>query len=85
MQRKTLKNAVIETVQINKIKECYIRPLVYIGYGAMGLYAPKNPINVSIAVWPWGAYLGDKGLKNGITGQDFILYHKPCEFKHVKR
>ncbi|HLA00259.1 MAG TPA: branched-chain amino acid transaminase, partial [Thermodesulfovibrionales bacterium] len=75
--KKEIKNAVIETVRINKIKECYIRPLVYIGYGAMGLYAPKNPINVSIAVWPWGAYLGDKGLKNGIRVKtsSFIKNH----------
>src|SRR4030065_1231501 len=75
--KKEIKNAVIETVRINKIKECYIRPLVYIGYGAMGPYAPKNPTNVSIAVWPWGAYLGDKGLKNGIRVKtsSFIKNH----------
>src|SRR4030043_181575 len=75
--KKEIKNAVIETVRINKIKECYIRPLVYIGYGAMGLYAPKNPVNLSIAVWPWGAYLGDKGLKNGIRVKtsSFIKNH----------
>jgi branched-chain amino acid aminotransferase len=75
--KKVIKNAVIETVRINRIKECYIRPLVYIGYGAMGLYAPKNPINVSIAVWPWGTYLGDKGLRNGIRVKtsSFIKNH----------
>jgi branched-chain amino acid aminotransferase len=64
--KEELKNAVIETVKINKMKECYIRPLVYIGYGAMGLYPKENPINVAIAVWPWGTYLGEKGLKEGI-------------------
>ena len=64
--RKEMKDAVVETVKINKIKACYIRPLVYIGYGAMGLYPKENPINVSIAVWPWGAYLGDKGINEGI-------------------
>ncbi len=58
--------AIIETVRVNAMKECYIRPLVYIGYGAMGVYAKGNPVNVSIAVWPWGAYLGDDGLENGI-------------------
>ena len=74
---KVIRNAVIETVQINRIKECYIRPIVYIGHGAMGLYAPKNPVNVSIAAWPWGAYLGDKGLKNGIRVKtsSFIRNH----------
>jgi branched-chain amino acid aminotransferase len=72
-----IKRAVIETVRINKIKECYIRPIVYIGYGAMGLYSQKNPVNVSIAVWPWGAYLGDKGLTNGIRVKtsSFIRNH----------
>ena len=44
----------------------YIRPLVYIGYGAMGVYPGRNPIRATIAVWPWGAYLGDEGLENGI-------------------
>jgi branched-chain amino acid aminotransferase len=72
-----IRSAVIETVRVNKIKECYIRPIVYIGYGAMGLYPQGNPINVSIAVWPWGAYLGDKGLKNGIRVKtsSFIRNH----------
>lgn len=75
--KKDIKNAVIETVKVNRIKECYIRPIIYIGYGAMGLYAPQNPINVSIAVWRWGAYLGEKGLKNGIRVKtsSFITNH----------
>lgn len=63
---KEIRNAIIETVRNNHLKECYIRPLVYIGYGAMGLYPKGNPIKVSIAVWPWGAYLGDEGLEKGI-------------------
>jgi branched-chain amino acid aminotransferase len=61
-----IKAAIIKTVKANKLKECYIRPLVYIGYGAMGLYPKDNPIKVSIAAWPWGAYLGDEGLEKGI-------------------
>jgi len=64
--QKEIKSAIIETVKVNKLKECYIRPLAYIGYGAMGLYPKDNPIRVSIAVWPWGAYLGDEGLEKGI-------------------
>ena len=64
--RKQIASAIVETVKVNKIRECYIRPLVYIGYGAMGLYPKDNPVRVSIAVWPWGAYLGDEGIKNGI-------------------
>lgn len=64
--REEIGRAVIETVRINKVKECYIRPLIYIGYGAMGLHPKDNPVKVSIAVWPWGAYLGEKGLTEGI-------------------
>jgi branched-chain amino acid aminotransferase len=64
--RKEIRDAIIETVRVNKVKECYIRPLAYIGYGAMGLYPKDNPIRVSIAVWPWGAYLGDEGIEKGI-------------------
>jgi branched-chain amino acid aminotransferase len=60
-----IKKAIIETVRVNKLQECYIRPLVYIGYGAMGLYV-SGPIKVTIATWPWGAYLGEEGIKNGI-------------------
>jgi len=58
--------AIKDSIKVNKLKECYIRPLVYLGYGAMGLYAKGNPVNVAIAVWPWGAYLGEDGIKNGI-------------------
>ncbi len=69
--------AVKETIRVNGIKECYIRPLAYIGYGSMGLYPKENPVRLSIAVWPWGAYLGDDGLKNGIRVKtsSFIRNH----------
>jgi branched-chain amino acid aminotransferase len=55
-----------ELIRINRLKSCYIRPLVYRGYGEMGLNPLNAPIDVSIAVWFWGTYLGDDGLKNGI-------------------
>ncbi|HDZ62274.1 MAG TPA: branched-chain amino acid transaminase [Nitrospirae bacterium] len=61
-----IRQAIIDSVKINGLKECYIRPVVYVGYGAMGIYAKGNPINTAIAVWPWGAYLGEAGIKNGI-------------------
>jgi branched-chain amino acid aminotransferase len=72
-----IKDAIIETIKVNKVKECYIRPLVYIGYGAMGLYPKENPIKVSIAVWPWGTYLGETGLEKGIRVKtsSFIRNH----------
>ncbi len=72
-----VEEAVKETIRVNNIKECYVRPLVYIGYGAMGLYPKENPVRLSIAVWPWGAYLGDDGIKNGIRVKtsSFIRNH----------
>ncbi len=54
------------TVRVNGLNECYIRPLVYLGYGEMGLNPLPAPVNVSIAVWPWGSYLGDEGVANGV-------------------
>jgi branched-chain amino acid aminotransferase len=54
------------TVRVNGLPECYIRPIVYLGYGEMGLNPLPCPVNVSIAVWPWGAYLGDEGMANGV-------------------
>lgn len=81
-----IKQAVIETIKINKLQECYIRPIVYIGYGAMGLYPKDNPINVAIAVWPWGTYLGEKGLKEGIRVKisSFIRNHVNSQMSRGK-
>lgn len=64
--RAQLVDAVKATVVANKVDECYIRPLVYLGYGEMGLLTLNCKVDVSIAVWPWGTYLGDEGVQNGI-------------------
>jgi branched-chain amino acid aminotransferase len=55
----------------------YIRPLVFVGEGAMGIYAPQNPIRTSILAWNWGAYLGDEALRNGIRTKisSFARHH----------
>jgi branched-chain amino acid aminotransferase len=58
--------AIKQTILENALEECYIRPLVYIGYGKMGLNPLGIPVRVAIAVWPWGAYLGEEGLTSGI-------------------
>lgn len=55
-----------ETIRANELSSCYIRPLVYRGYGEMGLNPLPAPIRVSIAVWPWGAYLGEESLNKGV-------------------
>lgn len=59
-------DAVKATVRANALPSCYIRPIVYYGYGEMGLNTLPCPVNVSIAVWPWGAYLGDEGMRHGV-------------------
>ena len=60
-------DATTELVRVNELNDgCYIRPLVYLGYGEMGIFPLTSPVNVAIAAWPWGAYLGDEGLENGV-------------------
>jgi branched-chain amino acid aminotransferase len=59
-------DAVKDTVRVNGLPECYIRPLVYLGYGEMGLNPLPCPVNVSVAVWPWGTYLGAEGIQRGV-------------------
>jgi branched-chain amino acid aminotransferase len=58
--------ACIETVRVNRLRECYIRPIVFLGEGEMGLAAVNNPVRVAVIAWPWGAYLGEEGVRNGI-------------------
>lgn len=60
--------ACVETVRVNGLPECYIRPLMYMGDGAMGLNA-FNPTRAAIAVWKWGVYLGEGALENGIRAK----------------
>jgi branched-chain amino acid aminotransferase len=61
-----LVEATRETVRVNDVESCYIRPLAYLGYGEMGLNPLPCEVNVSIAVWPWGSYLGDEGIEHGV-------------------
>jgi len=58
--------AVKETIRVNKMKSCYIRPLAYRGYGEVGVFPLGCPVDVMIAVWDWGAYLGTDALEQGI-------------------
>jgi branched-chain amino acid aminotransferase len=62
-----LVEATKDVVRENDLSDgCYIRPLVYLGYGEMGINPLPCPVNVAIAAWPWGAYLGDHGVENGV-------------------
>ncbi|HEX2359655.1 MAG TPA: branched-chain amino acid transaminase [Solirubrobacterales bacterium] len=58
-----------ELIRRNGLRSCYIRPLALRGYGEMGLYAASAPIDMIVAVWPWGAYLGEEGKTNGIRAK----------------
>ncbi|MCK4492368.1 MAG: branched-chain amino acid transaminase, partial [Candidatus Altiarchaeales archaeon] len=58
-----------DLIKANGLKECYIRPIAYRGYGEMGLSPLNAPVETAIAVWPWGTYLGEEGLKNGIKAK----------------
>jgi branched-chain amino acid aminotransferase len=64
-----LREAMHELIRRNGLKSCYIRPIAFRGYGEMGLYAQSAPIDVVIAVWPWGAYLGEEGKKHGVRAK----------------
>jgi branched-chain amino acid aminotransferase len=61
-----LREATHELIRVNKLRSCYIRPVAFRGYGEMGLYPLNAPVDIFIAVWPWGAYLGEEGQKHGI-------------------
>ena len=61
-----IKYAILELIEKNSLKSCYIRPLVFYGSEKMGLSTEGCSVNVSIAAWAWGTYLGDDGLNNGI-------------------
>ncbi len=63
-----LVDATRTVVRVNGLDDgCYIRPLVYLGYGEMGLNPIPCPVSVAIAAWPWGTYLGDEGVANGVS------------------
>ncbi len=59
-------DAILQTVEINELEQCYIRPLVFRGFGSMGVNPLPAPIDACIMVWQWGRYLGDEALENGV-------------------
>jgi branched-chain amino acid aminotransferase len=61
-----LKAACFELIGANGRPECYLRPIAFYGYGELGVSAIGNPVDVAIMSWPWGAYLGEEGQRNGI-------------------
>ncbi|HEX2236746.1 MAG TPA: branched-chain amino acid transaminase [Actinomycetota bacterium] len=55
-----------ELIRVNGLMSCYVRPIAFRGYGEMGVDPSGSPVDVAIAVWPWGAYLGDEALRSGV-------------------
>jgi branched-chain amino acid aminotransferase len=68
-EREQLREATLELIGRNGLRSCYIRPLVYRGYGTMGLFPLDAPVDVAIAVWEWGSYLGEDGKTNGVRAK----------------
>ncbi|MGH2966525.1 MAG: branched-chain amino acid transaminase [Solirubrobacterales bacterium] len=64
-----LREGTHEVIRRNGLDSCYIRPIAFRGYGEMGLYAPTAPVDVIVAVWSWGAYLGEEGKRDGIRAK----------------
>jgi len=62
-----INKATIELIKVNKLEACYIRPVVFRGYGTLGVDPTGVPIDVAIAVWPWGKYLGPEALEKGVS------------------
>jgi len=72
-----ISDAVLETLRANDLAEGYIRPLVYVGAGVMGLNPADNPIRVAVVAYPWGKYLGEEGMERGIRARvsSFTRHH----------
>lgn len=62
-----ISEAIIDVIKINDLKSCYVRPVVYRGYGELGVNPLNCPVNLLIAAWEWGSYLGEEGMNNGIN------------------
>jgi branched-chain amino acid aminotransferase len=75
--REQVMQACVDTLKVNAMPEGYLRPMVFLGEGAMGIYAPNNPVRTTVVAWKWGAYLGEDALKNGIRTKisSFARHH----------
>jgi branched-chain amino acid aminotransferase len=64
-----LRTAAWDVIGANELPSCYLRPIAFYGYGELGVSSKGNPVEVAIMSWPWGAYLGEDGMKNGIRAK----------------
>jgi branched-chain amino acid aminotransferase len=67
--REDIERAVVETLRANELAEGYVRPIAFLGEGAMGLNPANNPVRVAVAAWSWGKYLGEEGIERGIRAK----------------
>lgn len=79
--QKEIHDAILLTLKENKLPSAYIRPLAYRGFGQLGLNPQNSPVEVIIAAWQWGSYLGEKGLKEGIAAC-VSSWHRPAPNTH---
>lgn len=77
-----IKNSILRLIKINKIEECYIRPIAFYGYGKMGLNPKGLPVEVAVAIWPWKSYLGEKPVK--VKTSTFIRIHPKSSVADAK-
>ncbi len=84
--KEDLTRACLETLQRNGLTEAYLRPIAFLGMGAMGLGARSNPVHVAISTWEWGAYLGDDGVQNGVSVKtsSFTRHHPNAALQRAK-
>jgi branched-chain amino acid aminotransferase len=75
--REQITSVCADTLRVNGMPEGYLRPMVYVGEGGMGVYAPNNPVRTAVIAWKWGAYLGEEALKSGIRAKisSFARHH----------
>jgi branched-chain amino acid aminotransferase len=84
--KQQIRDACLATLQANEMPEAYIRPIVYFGEGSMGLGARNNTVHLTVAVWNWGRYLGEEGIRNGIRVQTstFTRHHVNSNLQRAK-
>ncbi len=66
-EREELSQAILESIRTNGLQACYVRPVIFRGYGSLGVDPSPCPVEVVIAVWEWGAYLGEEALEKGVA------------------
>jgi branched-chain amino acid aminotransferase len=84
--REAVTQAIFDCLRANRLAEGYIRPLVFIGDGVMGLHPADNPIRVAVITWPWGKYLGEEGMERGIRARvsSFTRHHVNAKMQKGK-